>query len=72
MLNFKSKAICCLLLWAFWYLNFILKPMCRSLKRSTYTAVKYLPSFAAIKAVNAESAEINAHLSYRIFDFFCI
>ena len=42
MLNFKSKAIWCLLLWAFWYLNFILKPMCRSLKRSTYTAVKIL------------------------------
>ena len=27
--------------------EFILQPMCRSLKKSTYAAVKYLPSFAA-------------------------
>ena len=47
--------------------------MCRSLKRSTYAAVKILVELCSqLKAVNAKSAEINTHLSYCIFDFFYI
>ena len=47
--------------------------MCRSLKRSTYAAVKIIVELCSqLKAVNAKSAEINTHLIYRIFDFFYI